>query len=82
MFENLKDGYDSLRMKIKSGLDRRVEKGRYLVELAWVSGETAIEGLKEGTSTSIHKVSLFKTGLGLLGCSIVGQRKILWREKM
>ena len=56
MFENIKDGYDSFRSKIKTGLDKRMEKGRLLVELAWVSGETAITGLKEGTSTGIHKV--------------------------
>jgi len=56
MFENIKDGYDSFRSKIKTGLDKRMEKGRLLVELAWVSGETAITGLKEGTSTGIHKI--------------------------
>ena len=56
MFENIKDGYDSFRSKIKTGLDKRMEKGRLLVELAWVSGETAITGIKEGTSTGINKV--------------------------
>lgn len=56
MFENMKDGYDSFRSKVKTGLDKRMEKGRLLVELAWVSGETAFTGIREGTSTSIHKI--------------------------